>query len=246
MPATDINIEETAIEDNDISPWNNLDEVSLNPHIRTFILPDDFCGQGDDELISPQPTRAITRTAGLQQRAVTDLIRLEIAQEELMNQIRRLESAHSQLAIARDELIQMLVGLDSGNVRQPAGLGLTQRSRGSEVEPTTRAYQVEGGDQESEAFYTFLSNRIPRQTERLAINRSQTLFDQTSDIHDSDMIDNFLDVNGTACLGFEDCITRAVGWAGDGENTFEYGLDSNGNDLEVDGPTTFVQSTHTR
>ena len=165
--------------------------------------------------LSPIPIPLALEHNPAVEQMINDLNEIESAESQLLNQMRQLEQAHSQLERARTDLINALVRLEYHE---------SQNHRNEDED----GYNEEEEDEEDahDQFLTDLFNaRLQQrhQEHRLGIPRyDQNLLD----------FEMFLDVNGEPCTGFDDCLTRAVGWTGD----IDEGLDRNGNEIDDNTP----------
>ncbi|KAJ3304429.1 ammonium transporter [Kappamyces sp. JEL0829] len=138
----------------------------------------------------------------------------EHAQDELVDQIRRLELAHFQLEQARHELLRVLAMLEEGEALEvPAGsMGRTRDLAATQL--VGHPFPPEP-DMEPDFYDELMASPMADQT--TGRNHIHIVFGgQTRKTESSsDLLDMFLDANGEPCRGLEDCINRAVGWIGD-------------------------------
>lgn len=247
----------------DFGPWGVVEEqfevVRDSSIPRTTFNPIDWApimSQDDyeEDIISPLPRRTnrasplvpqqhlrapATDIAPFRTRIPTseilrDLSELEEAQQELLEQIRALESAHSELEEARRSLIQTLQSLEiGGQVNEDESMDeLSIRLARNNILGLHRERLQDQGEESSddEDDYNFYeSARVGMgMTQRAPLG----LFDDNE--QSEDLLDMFLDANGEPCTGFDDCLHRAVGWAGEND-MLEFGIDCNGDTSVFDG-----------
>ena len=213
-------------------------------------------GEDEQAAVSPLPVRKIVSPVLVSQQTaaenfdISQSIREEITdlegtQNALLEQIRDLELAHAQLSAAREELLRVLAVLENDNEEAARDMldSAHQRIIQRFEQQTQQRELLDAQDrierQESYDFYEeILSNQmasvIPMAASmrrRFPIDDDDGLDVQQPQLHDS-VLEMFLDENGDPCLGFEDCLQRAVGWSGEKSDFLDFGIDRNGQELE--------------
>jgi hypothetical protein len=263
MSASDIyGVEDISFNQEELGPWHDAAIVEPAFHQsrrfrRTFdpldwapiqlpqILPN--VENLDDEILSPQ-TQSAVNTLGpnhlLEEAAgiAEDIGHLEATQAHLLNQLQELEEAHAQLEYARLELVELLMSMEEGAVAEitPELSNPTRRMMQSVLSHFGQSAEVPESNQDED------DNQIDfRYIQSL---RGIESFHEVE--HNSELLlrGEFLDANGEPCKGifskikiqgYEECLSRAVGWVKERAFELEYGLDRNGNFLDDDQVAAF-------
>jgi hypothetical protein len=238
-------------EEEDIGPWRTQRQIEstvpdlfspepldiTRPRILRTFNPQDWMPYIEPVVVRAEATTGVqsqSQTDGASNAIRNDLRDLEEAQEELLDQIRTLEQAHAQLENARNELMQILLGLEddmrSNTLENPtttrmmtssfAGQVGAQRSRGGR-EPR-RDEESSDDEEDEEDMYDDVYDNPFRQRGHFGLGLLEAVSHRQQQV-----LSAFVDENGDPCSSFDECIRRTVEWA---ENEpYWSGLDPNGN-----------------
>ena len=263
MSASEIYINSLRTDGTSIEPWNpehdeeigneesNIPRRSLTFNPRDWLPPifnnnnnnNNWYEEDENSAIFPLSRMPPQDDSTIANSIREEIIGLEGTQNALLMQIRDLEIAHAQLQAARTELLQVLANLEENRNENSAREMLNSAHRRiiQRLEGQSFQHQDDALDDDEDSFDFYeeiSSNRlglgiIPSARQMQSFPRADHADDEPVEI-----LEMFLDSNGEACIGFEDCLQRAVGWSEEKSDFLEYGIDKNGE--EIQDPSTIT------